>query len=366
MKISILGTRGIPNNHGGFEQFCEYLSVGLANKGHDVIVYNSSEHPFKKNNFNGVTIVSKSCPEKKFGAFAHFYYDFICTKDAIVSKKSDIILHCGYQSAAPSIWFFRRSRSKIVCNMDGLEWERDKWTMPIRLMTKLFEKITVNYCKYLISDNIGIQAYYKNKFNVSSKFIAYGAEVKSLADPTLIGKFLVKPYNYYILVARLEPENNIEIILDGYIKSKSNYPILVIGKTNTKYGRFLLKKFSRYKLIKFLGGIYDKSMLDSVRKYSKLYFHGHTVGGTNPSLLESMALGCLISYHNNSFNKSVLGEDGFPFSSVEDIANTINKIELSLLNDLDSMRKNCVDIIQNRYSWDKIINEYEEYFLKLD
>lgn len=363
MKIAILGTRGIPNYHGGFEQYAEYLSLGLYKLGHSVTVYNSSEHPYKKNYFNGVTLKKIYCPEKKFGAFAHFIYDWLCSKDASIINEFDIIYHLGYQSAAPAILRFKKKSKTIwITNMDGLEWKRDKWSLPIKVLTKIMEKIAINKSDFLISDNLGIQTYYKGNFNADSKYLAYGADIPDYVDKNLISDYNLNIDNYYILVARLEPENSIEIILNGFIKSMSSKPFLVVGKHNTKYGLLLKSKYKNNSNIRFIGGIYEKNKLDALRKYSSIYFHGHTVGGTNPSLLEAMALGCFISHHNNTFNNSVIKRNDFSFENYSDVSILINKYEKNMIIDINSSKSKNISIIRTNYSWKKIINQHNEFF----
>ncbi|MGL4338732.1 MAG: DUF1972 domain-containing protein, partial [Turicibacter sp.] len=159
MKIAILGTRGIPNNYGGFEQFAEYLSLGLIKRGHEVSVYNPHFHPYKEISFNGVSIIKKFSPEKQIGASANFIYDFLCYKDAI-NKDFDVILECGYHSNAPS-YFLKRKNKKplLITNMDGLEWRRSKWNEFTRKLIKKLERIAVAKSDILVSDNLGIQEY---------------------------------------------------------------------------------------------------------------------------------------------------------------------------------------------------------------
>lgn len=357
MKIAILGTRGIPNEYGGFEQFAEQLSTGLVKRGHQVTVYNSSEHSHRKESFNGVEIIHKYCPEKKIGSLAHFLYDWLCSKEAI-KKGFDLIYHAGYQSAAPSIFILsKKSDNCWVTNMDGLEWKRDKWSKPIKWLTRVMEILAIKHSDYIISDNKGIQEYFLTKYNVSSLFLTYGADVPAEVSPENLKEFKIKPNNYYILVARLEPENSIEIILDGYNDSGSKIPFVVVGNINTKYGKKLIRKYTINSLIKFVGAIYQKERLNSLRKYAKLYFHGHTVGGTNPSLLEAMALGASIVAHNNPFNFSVLENLGDYFSDKEDVCRFIKKDKNKNLN-----KEQCVKKIKESYNWDKIIDDHEFFF----
>ena len=279
MKIAILGTRGIPNEYGGFEQFAEYLSTGLVDRGHQVAVYNPSWHSYQKEFFKGVEIIKKHCPEKTIGSLAHFLYDWICSKDA-KKRGFDVIYHAGYLSAGPSIFFL--SKKSDVCwvtNMDGLEWKRDKWNKPVKWLAKQMEKIVVRHSNYIISDNIGIQKYYKEKFKTNSTFLPYGAAIPEYVSDQFIEEFKLKINQYYILVARLEPENSIETILDGFCESKSKTPFVVVGRNNSRYGEFLKRKYYSNDKIIFVGGVYNIDKLNSLRKYAKLYFHGHTVGG---------------------------------------------------------------------------------------
>ena len=191
MKIAILGTRGIPNNYGGFEQCAESLSVGLVKKGYDVTVYNPSFHPFKEADYNGVIIQNIYSPQNYLGAAAsNFVFDFLCLRHA-VSNKFDIILELGLITAAPAIIFCNKRSSLIVTNLDGLEWKRAKWSPAIRMITKKLEKFGVKNSNYIVSDNIAIQEYVKHRYDKESEFIAYGAEqVPSLKLET-ISKYLL-------------------------------------------------------------------------------------------------------------------------------------------------------------------------------
>ena len=362
MKIAILGTRGIPNNYGGFEQFAEYLSVDLVKRGHSVTVYNSYEHKFKNPIYNGVNIIHKFCPESYIGSFAHFIYDWLCSKDTL-NKNFDIIYHAGYQSSAPSIFYFSKKSSSIwITNMDGLEWKRDKWSKPIKILTKFMERLAVKYSNYLISDNIGIKKYFNRKYNINSKFLSYGAEIPINISSNHLKDFSLEKFKYFILVARLEPENNIETILDGYSFSYKKNKFIVVGNFNSSYGKYLVKKYKSNNKIIFIGGLYDKPILDSLRKYSLLYFHGHSVGGTNPSLLEAMALGCFIVASDNQFNKSVLNKNGLYFKTSFDVKKII---DTNVETKTSSNRINCINKIKNENNWKKIVDQHELFFNKI-
>ena len=360
MKIAILGTRGIPNNYGGFEQFAEYLSVGLVELGHSVTVYNAHFHEYDQPEFRGITIRKIYSPEKQIGAAANFVYDYLCMKDAL-KQDFDIIYEAGYHSNAPSYYLLKKNSPIVITNMDGIEWKRSKWNYFTRQLIKKLEKIAVRKSDYLVSDNPAIQEYYKEVFNAESFCIAYGADIVEHFDEELLASYNVTANNYFLLIARLEPENNIEMILDGYVLSADVRSFLVIGNTDTKYGRFLQTKY-RNTNIHFLGAVYKKEVLDSLRYYCTLYFHGHFVGGTNPSLLEAMASQALIASHDNKFNKSVLNNNTLYFVKDKDVASIIRNVN-SLGDDKRKIliENNKAQIINN-YSWKSIIFQYDSLF----
>lgn len=363
MKIAILGTKGIPNNYGGFEQFAENISVVLVRLGHQVTVYNPHFHSYNESFFKGVQIEKIFSPEKQIGASANFIYDFICLKDAL-SKDFDIILECGYHSNAPSYYLMRNKNCPIlITNMDGLEWKRSKWGKATKWLIKKLELLAINKSDYLISDNVGIQQYYKNEYGVDSFYIAYGADLVSEYNVSFLDEYSLKSGEYLLLIARLEPENNIELILDSYINSELNHPFLVIGNSKTKYGRFLRNKYVDNR-VKFVGGIYDMPLLNSLRKYALGYFHGHSVGGTNPSLLEAMASQAFIIAHDNEFNKSVLQNNALYFSNVTELTEIINKLPNYSSSQRDKMISRNCDLIQTNYSWKYIAKEYEKVFVE--
>jgi len=223
----------------------------------------------------------------------------------------------------------------------------------------------VKHSPYLVSDNLGIQSYYKEKFDRNSFFIPYGADPVTKFDPTVLKNYNVTPFQYLMVLARLEPENNIEMILDGYVKSRTDHEIIVIGKTDGSYGKTLINKYGKEPKIRFLGGIYDKAVLDSLRHFSTGYFHGHSVGGTNPSLLEAMACSCFILSHNNPFNKSVLGDNALFFQSIADVSETLEKIGELRTRFYPTFSENNNKSISSIYNWNSITNDHERLFLEL-
>lgn len=358
MRIGIIGTRGIPNHYGGFEQFAEYLSQDLTSKNVEMYVYNSHNHPNQKKIWNGVNILHKYDPEYKIGTIGQFIYDLLCIIDSR-KRNFDIILQLGYTSSSIWNWLLPKN-ALLITNMDGLEWKRNKFSWFTKLFLIFAEYIAVKSSDFLIADSKGIQLHLHNKYKVKSKYIPYGANVFSNPSQNVLYKFSLKELEYDLIIARLEPENNIELVLDG-VNESSNYQrkMIVIGNTKTEYGEKLINKYQYCKSIVFLGAVYDIFLLNNLRTFSNLYFHGHSVGGTNPSLLEAMASNTLICAHNNIFNKSILGKDAFYFDTTSDVKKLleINK------NDHFTYVSNNIAKIEKIYNWENISNEYYDLFI---
>jgi glycosyltransferase involved in cell wall biosynthesis len=359
MKIAILGTRGIPNHYSGFEQFAEFFSVFLVNQGHEVYVYNSHNHLYQEKTFKGVNIIHQYDPEHKLGTFGQFLYDFNCIIDSR-KRDFDIILQLGYTSN--SIWFFLLPKKPIIItNMDGLEWKRSKYSKPVQQFLKFAELLAVKSSDYLISDSLGIQKYLKEKYKIDSTYIPYGATVFEDPDEELLKEYKVTKSNYNMIMARFEPENNIETVLDGIVLCGEETTVLVVGNHNTKYGDYLKEKFSVNKAIRFIGAEFNINKLNNLRYFSNFYFHGHSVGGTNPSLLEAMASKAFIIAHNNHFNKAILKENGYYFSNPLEVKNMLQDVKKS--DNLPFIQNNF-EAIEHEFNWNKINGAYLQLFEK--
>jgi glycosyltransferase involved in cell wall biosynthesis len=360
MKIAIIGTRGIPNNYGGFEQLAEYLSLGLKEKGHDVYVYNSSKHIYREKTWKGIHIIHQPDPEKKIGTAGQFIYDLNCILNTR-KHHFDAILNLGYTSSSVWMKLFPK-RSRIITNMDGLEWKRTKYSKKVQSFLLFAEKLAVKGSDVLVADSLAIQAYLLKKYDKLSNFIAYGADLFDTPDDKILIPFKVMPFQYNMLIARMEPENNIETILEGVYNSTSERTFFVIGNSKNKFGSYLMEKYQKDPRIVFTGPIYDTAIINNLRYFSNLYFHGHSVGGTNPSLLEAMGCRCLIAAHSNEFNKSVLGNDAFYFNDSKDITTFTESVDKTTEANKTFMENNYRKI-KTEYSWSKIVSQYEQIMI---
>ena len=368
MKIAFISTRGIPNNYGGFEQFAEYISVGLVRRGHEVVVYSPHFHPYRESAYKGARIKRIYSPEKWMGSsVGSFFYDFLSLRDALKKEKFDIIYEAGYTSIVPAYIWFNVKRIKyplFTTNMDGLEYKRTKFNKRVQKFVFWEERMAVKHSHYLIADNMGIHYYYKEKYGKESKFLAYGADVHEDYDVDVLKEYGLEAGGYFIVVARLEPENNLFMAIEGYLASNQygKRPLVVVGKTNTPYGKYLVERYGRDCNIRFVGGIYDFRKLNSIRHYSYAYFHGHSVGGTNPSLLEAMASGCFILAHDNIFNRAVLGENALYYGSTDAATEMLDGIDQAVSAHKKEYTERNLEVIRRDYSWEKLVDEHEEYF----
>jgi glycosyltransferase involved in cell wall biosynthesis len=358
MKIAILGSRGIPNNFGGFEQCAEKIGLHLVQRGHSVTVYNSRDHVYRDSEWQGIRIRHIFSDDKKLKFASPFIYDYLSLKDA-VKRDFDIILELGAQPAALFYSLKQRTKARIVTNMAGLEWKRSKWNALARRIIRHAEALAVQQSDALIADNRGIQEYLQSEYGRSSHFVAYGAELYDSPNLEHLKAYGVERGCYEMLVARFQPDNNFEMILDGYVRSESNDPFIVVGHCTNTYGKFLRSKYKAHPSIRFVGGIYDYDVLSSLRWFSRLYFHGHSCGGTNPSLLEAMASSALVAAHDNRFNRYVLGRNGFYFHSSREVSALIDR-------DLEKHRveftRNNRAIIDRQYRWEDVSDQYLNVF----
>lgn len=348
MKIAIAGSRGIPNQYGGFEQFAERISAELQSRGHEVVVYGSTAVSDRSDEFNGVKIIRKYDPEPWLGPVGQFIYDLNCILDSR-RREFDIILQLGYTSS--SVWFrLHPKKSRVITNMDGLEWMRSKYGHLSRLFLKRAEKLAVCHSHALIADSKEIQSYLEGKYQRQAHYLSYGADIPSY-PPEIPSIQDIEPGKYILNIARIQPDNHTQTILEAWMNATPEIPLLITGNTRHSFAKKLMRRYA-HPQIHFTGGLYNKELLNGLRYHSALYIHGHSCGGTNPALLEAIACRCRIIAHDNPFNREVLGQNALYFSNTESLA--------ALLPDKDSNDvwekriENNLQTLYERYQWKNI------------
>ena len=241
--------------------------------------------------------------------------------------------------------------------------------VPKQQHLKLMFYLSAKFSPYIVTDSKSIEKIFRENFKrkKSIETIEYGAYlnqtvgIKSDNINDILKKYNLKKLNYHLVVSRLEPENNVDMIIDGYKKRTNKYPLVIVGNLQkTDYVKLLRK--SQSEEIIFLGGIYNSHELAVIRANAYSYLHGHAVGGTNPSLLEAMSSKNLCICHDNEFNQSIIGENGLYFKSTNEVSKILAEIES---NDYSKMKEGVYRLIKKRYNWEMIGKRYITYFKNL-
>jgi len=356
ISIAILGSRGIPNQYGGVGTFAKEVGMRWVQRGHDVSVYTSHDHPLKDEQWNGVKRILIHNPENKLGAFGQFIYDLKCNLHSR-KQKFDIVLHLGYTSDSIWYWMWPGKFAHIV-NMDGQEWMRPKYNALVRKFLRYAERLATLRSKFLVADSKIIEQYLSEKYSNAVRYISYGANIPENFTSESLTKYRLEPGKYDLMIARMEPDNNIEMAIKAKISCNNSIPLVVIGNEN-KYKLHLKRQYGNQAGIRFLDAIYQQEQVNNLRHFCRLYIHGHSVGGTNPSLLEAMACGCPVAAHNNPFNKSVLGSDACFFTSDSALSKILTNHKPS---ETVSWIENNKEKIRTQYNWEMITDEYEKLF----
>lgn len=356
-KIAIIGTNGLPGRYGGWDQLLNHLTVSL-NESYEITVYTSSYNAVKGlKEYNGAQLTV--IPLKANG-MQSILYDGVSILDACV-KRYDILLILGTSGCIflPLLKPFAR---KIILNPDGAEWKRGKWSGPIKKFLKLSEKFGVYFSDIVVADNAIIQQYIKKEYGKESELIAYGgdnAKAILLTQETSIKYEIIKG-QYAFKVCRIEPENNIDLILEAFKNSKLK--LILIGNWKfSPYGINLREKYRSYPNLMLLDPIYEQATLDELRSNCGIYIHGHSVGGTNPSLVEAMNLGLCCAVFDVDYNRETTENKAIYFRDSDQLQLLIKQF---LLKELDSAKigKDLYDIAKKRYVWSKIVSQYENLF----
>ncbi len=356
MRLAILGTRGIPAQYGGFETFAEELSTRLVQRGMEVTVYCEAADGERPALYRGVRLVHIEAP--RLGPLTTILFDLRCLWHA--RKNFDVVYMLGYGTSAfcflPRLW-----GSRVWINMDGIEWARSKWNRLAKLWFKVMEACAMWTPDRVIADAQGILRHLESRHRhlPPASVIPYGAPVPEAApDAGLLDEWQLTPGKYYLVVCRLEPENSVQEIVKGYLRSGSEHPLVVVS--NIVPGRSYVKELLGLNddRIRFIGPVYDKGKLQSLRYHTLAYFHGHTVGGTNPSLLEALGCGNLVIAHDNVFNREVAGDAARYFHHEADIAEGIIAVESQPSELVEQTKAMAQERVQKAYDWDAITDAY--------
>jgi glycosyltransferase involved in cell wall biosynthesis len=353
MRLAILGTRGIPARYGGFETFAEQLAVRLVERGHEVTVFCEAAQGGEET-YKGVTL--RHLKTRNLGPLTTLFFDAESLWQA--RSRFDVVYMLGYGSSM-FCWLPRFWNTPVWINMDGLEWKRAKWSPIARWYLHSAEAIATRIPDRIITDASAIKANLESRYLrlPTCDVIPYGCEIISNACAEELKSFGLIPGAYYLVVCRFEPENHVREIAEGFLGSSTNARLVLVGDHNGKstYARSLLGYQSDR--ILFTGPIYDAPKVQALRFYCRAYLHGHSVGGTNPSLLEAMGCGNVVIAHDNPFNREVLGDSALFFSTSKMVSARVEAVD-SDQAELSTMRCGAMNRAREFYSWESITNQY--------
>lgn len=360
-KLYILGTRGIPAMHGGFETFAERLSLYLVNRGWQVFVYcqEDGDGQIYETIWSGVNCVH--VPVKEGGAFGSIIFDWKASKHALYH--TGIFLTLGYNTASFNI-LQRFGKQVNIINMDGIEWRREKWGRIAKLWFWLNERAGCWLGNHLVADHPGIKEHLASRVRSDKiTMIPYGGDEVSSADSVLLKPYELTPGGFSVIIARPEPENSLLEMVRAFSRKKRNHKLVVLGnlkRDSSSYHRSVLDAASEE--VVFVGAIYQAPVVQALRFYCRFYLHGHRVGGTNPSLVEAMGAGCAIIAQDNQFNRWVAGEGAAYFENED----SLDLLLCQLSNDsgrLSYMKRACKARFYECFTWTNVLTQYEELLL---
>lgn len=362
LRIAICGGRGIPSTYSGTETFFVELAPRLAERGHEVIVY-CRRSLFKERppEYKGVRLIYlPSIETKNLGTFTH---TVACMAD-VVRRDMDALLVTNVANAFHCV-IPRLFRIPCALNVDGIEWKRGKWGPLGKAYFYLNARLSGRILpRGIITDAYAMRDLYLREFKTPSACIAYGGKIEVSTNPDAVRQYGLEPRGYYLVLSRLVPENSADLIVEGFNRSGSKCTLAIVGDANYK-SRFVADLKARAgDRVRFLGHVGDREHVKELFCNSYAYIHGHTVGGTNPTLLHALGYGCCVLARDNPFNKEVLHEYGLLFKDALALAEKIRLIEEDTTL-AAAYRTRAPNRICQVYTWERITNQYEELFYLL-
>jgi glycosyltransferase involved in cell wall biosynthesis len=355
MRIAMVGTRGVPARYGGFETAVEEVGRRLVAAGHRVVVYCRTmpgDDGARPGSYLGMELVHLPAARKRsLETLSHT----ALSVGHLLGHRADAAFVFNAANS-PLLPVLRGVRIPVATHVDGLEWRRAKWGGAGRRYYRAAEALAVRWSDALIADAVGIADYYRREFDVPTTLLTYGAPLIAPGCDRL-AELGLEPGGYHLVVARFEPENHVDVIVDGYRRSTATKPLVVVG--SAPYADEYTARVHELAddRVRFLGGVWDQVQLDQLYAHSFTYLHGHSVGGTNPSLLRAIGAGAAVLAFDVDFNREVTAESGRYFRNATDVAALVDAAELDPQGvALAGLRARE---LATRYDWDDVAVGYE-------
>jgi glycosyltransferase involved in cell wall biosynthesis len=359
MRIAILGTRGIPARYGGFETLADQLSKGLVERGHEAIVY--CRKPFTEPD----DVYDKRIRRVILPTISHKYFDTVFHSFLsvlhVLFTRTEVMLICNVANS-PFAWIPRLVGKPTALNVDGLDRKRRKWNFLGQWFLHVCEVLAAFTPTRLVTDARTVQEYYWNRYRKRSEMIAYGAEPP--ANGNHFEQFGLPRRNYILYVARLEPENNPELVLSAYRRLGTNWPLVIVG--GNAYQPSYVEKLRSLadQRVVFTGPVYGEGYW-SLQQNAGLFVFAGEIGGIHPALVEAMAAGNAILYLDTPANRETARDCGVPFRSDErELADKIRQL-IDAPEELNTLRDRAQQVGRKSYSWEGVVDQYEDLFVDL-
>jgi glycosyltransferase involved in cell wall biosynthesis len=363
MRVAMIGTRGVPARYGGFETAIEEIGQRLVARGHEVVVYcRGAEDPSRRTHLGMELVHLPAARRKTLETLSH---TGLSVAHLVAKDKVDAVIVFNAANA-PFVPALRARGIPVAVHVDGLEWKRSKWQGAGRRYYRAVEAMSVRLADALIADARGISDYYADEFGAETELLTYGAPVQDEPGSARVEELGLRPHEYHLVVARFEPENHVLEIVEGHHRSDAELPLVVVGSAPyaDEYTAGIEAAAAGDPRIRLLGGVWDQEQLDELYANALTYLHGHSVGGTNPSLLRAMGAGTAVIAFDVDFNREVVGVEGEYFTTTDDVAERVRKAELTageMLLKGWSLRERA----RQRYRWDDVAAGYEELLQRL-
>ena len=359
MRIALLGTRGVPARYGGFETAVEEVGRRLADRGHRVVVYcRTTPGGERPSRHLGMDLVHLPAARKR--ALETLSHSALSVAHLLAHRADAAFVFNSANS--PLLPALRAARIPTATHVDGLEWKRAKWGPVGQRYYRVAESLAVRWSDALIADAQGIADYYQGEFGAPTTLLAYGAP---LIDPgsDRLAELGLTPGEYHLVVARFEPENHVDVITEGYVRSAARKPLVIVGSAPYSDAYTARVHAAADGRVRFLGGVWDQDQLDQLYAHSYTYLHGHSVGGTNPSLLRAIGAGAAVLAYDVDFNREVVAESGRFFISPADVAALVEAAEADPAAVAQCGRR--ARELAGNYDWDDVAAGYEELAQRL-
>ena len=353
-RIAMIGTRGVPARYGGFETAVEEVGRRLADRGHSVVVYCRNEGQVARDHL-GMQLVN--LPALRFKQTETLSHTAVSIAHQAVNPCDVAILFNA--ANAPLLPGLRLRRIPVAVHVDGIEWKRSKWSGAGRRYYQWAERLAVRWADRLIADARAIGDYYRARYGADPTFIPYGAGIHQARAHDRLPPLGLEPGGYHLVVARMEPENNVHCIVEGYVRSAARLPLVIVGDAPhaVSYSA-TVRSLAGSRDVRFVGSVWDQTLLDQLYANALLYLHGHSVGGTNPSLLRAMGAGAPVAAYDVVFNREVLDDTGMYFADSRELEALINDAEAdrdaAAARGLAGQRR-----VAANYDWDRVTDQYE-------